>query len=81
MASRPRFADECRSQRERGSGRPQAGCTRCLAAGQARYSQIRAAVDEVIARAYEDLPVGDLATAARVLTLVTVRLNAELADG
>lgn len=48
--------------------------------GQARYREIRAAVDEVIGRAYRDIPADDLATAARVLTLITARLNAEFAD-
>lgn len=49
-------------------------------AGQARYHQIRAAVDEVTARVYRDLPADDLATAGRVLTVITARANAELAD-
>lgn len=47
------------------------------ASGQGRHGAIRAAVDEVIARAYRDIPAGDLATAARVLTLITTRLNTE----
>jgi hypothetical protein len=45
-------------------------------AGQARYGQIRAAVDAIIAPAYADIPTEHLATAARVLTVVTARLNA-----
>lgn len=49
-------------------------------AGQARYRQIRTAIDEVTARLYGDLPADDLATAARVLTIITARANAELAD-
>jgi hypothetical protein len=48
--------------------------------GQARYRQIRTAVDQVVTRAYRDIPADDLATAARVLTLITARLNAETAD-
>jgi hypothetical protein len=48
-------------------------------AGQARYHQIRTAIDEITARLYGDLPVADLATAGRVLTAVTARANAELA--
>jgi hypothetical protein len=48
-------------------------------AGQARYDEIRAALDEVTARLYGDLPAEDLATAGRVLTTVTTRANAELA--
>ncbi len=53
---------------------------RLTAAGQARYDQIRAAVDEVTARLYGDIPAADLAIAGRVLTLVTARANAELAE-
>jgi DNA-binding MarR family transcriptional regulator len=47
--------------------------------GQARYREIRSAVDEVIGRVYRDIPADDLATAGRVLTLITARLNAETA--
>jgi hypothetical protein len=49
-------------------------------AGALRHAQIRGAVDEVVARAYGDLPQDDLATAGRVLTVITSRLNAELAN-
>ena len=45
-------------------------------AGRARYDQIRTAIDAIIAPAYADIPTEDLATAARVLTLITARLNA-----
>jgi len=48
-------------------------------AGQARYRRIRAALDEITARLYGDLPADDLATAGRVLTVITDRANAELA--
>jgi DNA-binding MarR family transcriptional regulator len=48
-------------------------------AGQARYRQIRTAIDQITARLYRDLPADDLATAGRVLTVVTARANAELA--
>jgi DNA-binding MarR family transcriptional regulator len=48
-------------------------------AGQARYRQIRTAIDEITARLYRDLPAEDLATAGRVLTFITGRANAELA--
>jgi DNA-binding MarR family transcriptional regulator len=47
-------------------------------AGQARHLEIRAAVDEVVVRVYGDIPAEDLATAARVLRLITARLDAEL---
>jgi DNA-binding MarR family transcriptional regulator len=49
-------------------------------AGQARYLQIRAALDEITARLFGDLPPEDLTTAGRVLTIVTARANAELAN-
>lgn len=48
-------------------------------AGKALSHQIRAATSEVVARAYAGIPAEDLATAARVLTIVTARLNEELA--
>lgn len=47
--------------------------------GQARYHEIRAAVDDVTARLFGDFPPADLATAGRVLAIVTARANAELA--
>ena len=40
---------------------------------------IRAALDEVTARLFGGFPTEDLATAGRVLAIVTVRANAELA--
>jgi DNA-binding MarR family transcriptional regulator len=49
-------------------------------AGQTRYRQLRAAVDDVVGRVYGDLPAEDLATAGQVLTTITTRLNAELAN-
>ena len=49
-------------------------------AGQARYRQIRTALDDVTARLFGDFPAEDLATAGRVLSIVTARANAELAD-
>jgi DNA-binding MarR family transcriptional regulator len=48
-------------------------------AGQARYHRIRAALDELTARLYGDLSADDLATAGRVLSVITARANAELA--
>jgi DNA-binding GntR family transcriptional regulator len=48
-------------------------------AGQARYRQIRTALDGITARLYGDLPAEDLATAGRVLAIVTARADAELA--
>ena len=48
-------------------------------AGQRLYGQVRAAVTQTTERLWGDLPAGDLATAGRVLTIVTERANAELA--
>jgi hypothetical protein len=50
------------------------------ARGQARHGQIRRAIDELSARLF-DFPAADLATAGRVLSIVTARANAELAAG
>lgn len=57
----------------------EASVVRLTDAGQARYREIRSAVDEIIKRVYGDIPTEDLATAGRVLTLITARLNAETA--
>ena len=48
-------------------------------AGQARYRSIRTALGEVTSRLFGGLPAEDLATAGRVLTIITERANAELA--
>jgi DNA-binding MarR family transcriptional regulator len=46
--------------------------------GRGRYGQIRRAIDELTARLF-DFPADQLATAGRVLSIVTTRANAELA--
>jgi DNA-binding MarR family transcriptional regulator len=46
--------------------------------GRARHAQIRRAVEEVTARLF-DFPAQDLATAGRVLSVITARADAELA--
>ena len=48
-------------------------------AGQARYRSIRTALGEVTSRLFGDLPAEDLATAGRVLTIITERASAEVA--
>jgi DNA-binding MarR family transcriptional regulator len=48
-------------------------------AGQQLHGQIRSAVTQITQRLWGDLPADDLATAGRVLTIVTARANAELA--
>jgi hypothetical protein len=50
-------------------------------AGQDRYRQIRTDVDQTTARVFGDLSADDLATAGRVLAVITDRANAELAAG
>lgn len=47
--------------------------------GQARYRQIRTDLDQTNARLFGDLSADDLATAGRVLIVITDRANAELA--
>ena len=51
------------------------------AAGVALHRTHRAGIAEITARLYADLPAEDLAAAARVLTEVTARANAVLAEG
>jgi DNA-binding MarR family transcriptional regulator len=48
-------------------------------AGQQLHARIRAAVTEITRRMWGDLPAEDLATAARVLSTVLARADAELA--
>ncbi len=54
---------------------PRVGLT---SAGRDRYDEIRTAVEDVTARLFGDLPAEDLATAGRVLSIVTERASAEL---
>jgi DNA-binding MarR family transcriptional regulator len=51
---------------------------RLTAAGQRVYGQIRAGVAQVTERLWGDLPAADLATAGRILSIITDRANAEL---
>ncbi len=51
---------------------------RLTAAGEQVYGQIRAATTQVTQRLWGDLPAEDLATAGRVLTIITERASAEL---
>ena len=48
-------------------------------AAQQLHSRIRAAIAEITQRLWGDLPAEDLATAGRVLAIITERANAELA--
>jgi hypothetical protein len=47
--------------------------------GQALNREIRTAIGELTARLYRDFPAEDMATAGRLLTVLTARANAELA--
>jgi|SRR5215470_19168297 len=58
-----------------GDGSP----VRLTTAGERVYGQIRAGVAEVTGRLWGDLPEADLATAGRILSIITDRANAELA--
>jgi hypothetical protein len=49
-------------------------------AGQRLHRQVRTAVSEITERLWSDLPAEDLAAAARVLSTVLARANAEPAD-
>jgi DNA-binding MarR family transcriptional regulator len=49
-------------------------------AGAAAFQRLRSGVDDITRRLYGDLPADDLATAHRVLAIVTERANAELAS-
>ncbi len=53
---------------------------RLTGAGRQLHGQIRAAVTQVTQRLWADLPAGDLAIAGRVLSIITARATAELAD-
>jgi len=56
-----------------------AGPVRLTAAGTGVFGQLRGAVTEITQRLWSGLPAEDLATAGRVLSIITDRANAELA--
>lgn len=58
-----------------------AGPVRLTAQGTQVFGQIRGAVTEITERLWRDLPASDLATAGRVLSIITERASAELAAG
>jgi DNA-binding MarR family transcriptional regulator len=60
---------------------PDGGGLELTVEGREMYQRIRNAVDETIGVLYADIPADDLATAGRVLTLLTARANAELDSG
>jgi DNA-binding MarR family transcriptional regulator len=58
---------------------PSSGQVSLTEGGRELFESIRTAGNEIAARLYADIPAEDLATAGRVLTLVTERADAELA--
>jgi DNA-binding MarR family transcriptional regulator len=58
---------------------PSSGQVSLTEDGRELFASIRAAGNEIAARLYADIPAEDLATAGRVLALVTERADAELA--
>jgi DNA-binding MarR family transcriptional regulator len=56
-----------------------AGPVRFTAAGTGVFGQLRGAVTEITQRLWSGLPAEDLATAGRVLSIITERASAELA--
>lgn len=59
---------------------PAAGQVSLTDGGRELFDGIRGDVSQIAARLYAGIPAEDLATAGRVLALVTERANAELAD-
>ena len=59
---------------------PADGPVQLTGAGRQLHGQIRAAVTQVTQRLWADLPAEDLAIAGRVLSAITARAAAELAD-
>ncbi|MFD9461225.1 MarR family winged helix-turn-helix transcriptional regulator [Streptomyces sp. NPDC060027] len=59
---------------------PTAGQVSLTDAGRELFESIRTAGNEIAARLYAGIPAEDLAAAGRVLTLVTERADAELAE-
>jgi hypothetical protein len=56
------------------------GAVELTDAGGVRHDRISAGIAGIVTRLYRDLAADDLATAARVLTTITGRANAELAS-
>lgn len=63
------------------SGQQPVEPVRLTAQGTQVFGQIRGAVTEITERLWRDLPASDLATADRVLSIITERASAELAAG
>ena len=76
--ARARVGDMVTAQQLQVTGEPPA----VTATGAARqlHSRISAAITEITQRLWGDLPAGDLATAGRVLAIITERASAELVN-
>jgi len=73
--ARARIGDMVTAQRLRITGE----AVTATGDGRRLHSRISAVTDRIIQRLWGDLPAGDLATAGRVLAIITERANAELA--
>jgi hypothetical protein len=75
--AKARVADMVTAQQLNITG--QGSAVTATGAAQQLHSRIRAAITEITQRLWGDLPAEDLATAGRVLAIITERANAELA--
>jgi hypothetical protein len=75
--ARTRVGDMVTAQQLQITGEPPA--VTATAAARQLHSRISAANTQIVRRLWGDLPAGDLATAGRVLAIITERANAELA--
>jgi len=75
--AKARVADMVTAQQLNITG--QSSAVTVTGAAQQLHSRIRAAITEITQRLWGDLPAEDLATAGRVLAIITERANVELA--
>jgi hypothetical protein len=75
--ARARVGDMVTAQRLQITG--EAPAVTATGAARQLYRRISAANTQIVQRLWGDLPAGDLATAGRVLAIITERANAELA--
>ena len=75
--ARARVGDMVTAQQLQITGEPPA--VTATAAARQLHSRINAANTQIVQRLWGDLPAADLATAGRVLAVITERANAELA--
>ena len=75
--ARARVGDMVTAQQLQITGEPPA--VTATGAARRQYDRISAANTQIVQRLWGDLPAGDLATAGRVLAIITERANAQLA--